>query len=214
MRTGLIFRDVTISDVRLLEEHRSNVRACSRCFSSGGNAPVVDRCQEQQNSTRGSGPGGNGGYTTWLPFTGPAWIALRAGSRGLAFREGGCTSQLCAGASQARRRVADLVPSRVMIRNCRPHLSRGFELLQPEIVVPVGGLAIKELLRIAPPSEALGGTFKHDWVVHVPLPHPSKASTWLNKKENKERLNKAFAMLKKKVSVLRTREGTSKEGER
>ena len=110
--------------------------------------------------------------------------------------------------------MADLVPSRVMIRNCRPHLSRGFELLQPEIVVPGGGLAIKELLRIAPLSEALGGTFEHDWVVYVPLPHPSKASTWLNKKENKERLNKAFAMLKKKVSVLRTREGTSKEGER
>jgi len=101
-----------------------------------------------------------------------------------------------------------------MIRNCRPHLSREFELLQPELVVAVGGLAIKELLRIAPLSEALGGTFELDWVVYVPLPHPSKASTWLNKKENKERLNKAFAMLKEKMSVLRTREGTSKEGER
>jgi uracil-DNA glycosylase len=153
--------------------------------------------------------------TTRLPFTGPAgkrlasWFERIGISRGEVY-----LSAVCRCFPGKAKGGGDRVPSRAMIRNCRSHLSREFELLRPEIVVPVGGLAIKELLGITRLSEAVGETFEHDGIVYVPLPHPSGASTWLNKKENKKRLNEAIAMLKKRVSTLRARKGTSKEGER
>ena len=65
------------------------------------------------------------------------------------------------------------MPSRAMLTNCRPHLLREFGLLAPEIVIPVGGLSIKELLGIRRLSEAVGETYGHDGVVYVPLPHPA-----------------------------------------
>jgi uracil-DNA glycosylase len=94
-----------------------------------------------------------------------------------------------------------------MIRNCRPHLSREFELLRPEIVIPVGGLAIKELLSIGRLSEAVGETFERDGVVYVPLPHPSGASTWLNAPENEARLRRSLAVLGRLVAGKRLSEG-------
>ena len=67
--------------------------------------------------------------------------------------------------------------------------------MRPEIAVPVGRLAIRELLGIGRLSETVGETFGHDGVVYVPLPHPSGASTWLNVPENKGSLLRALAVL-------------------
>jgi uracil-DNA glycosylase len=70
-------------------------------------------------------------------------------------------------------------------------------------VVPVGGLAIKELLGLGSLSGAVGEVFWRDGVSYVPLPHPSGASTWLNKPENRERLDGALEKLGEAVSYLR-----------
>jgi len=90
-----------------------------------------------------------------------------------------------------------------MMQNCRPHLLRELEMLHPEVVAPVGGLAIKELLGIRRLSEAVGETVRREGIVYVPLPHPSGASTWLNASENKERLDRALATLKEQAAALR-----------
>jgi uracil-DNA glycosylase len=96
-----------------------------------------------------------------------------------------------------------LAPSRTMILNCRPHLLRELDLLRPQVVAPVGGLAIKELLGIKRLSEAVGETFVRDGIVYVPLPHPSGASTWLNDAKNKERLTPALVALGEQAIALR-----------
>lgn len=80
---------------------------------------------------------------------------------------------------------------------------REFELLRPGLVVPVGGLAVKELLGITRLSQAVGETFERDGIVYVSLPHPSGASTWLNAPENKERLARALAALRERAAALR-----------
>lgn len=97
----------------------------------------------------------------------------------------------------------DLAPSRAMISNCRPHLLRELGLLRPKVVVPVGGLAIKELLGTTRLSEAVGEAVKRDGIVFVPLPHPSGASTWLNARKNKERLARALTALKEQAAAVR-----------
>lgn len=187
----------------LLEEHRDVVRACSRCFPLGDNAPVVDVPKRTGMLLVGQAPGSTE-VTTRLPFTGPAGKRLmgwfeRAGLS----REEVYLSALCRCFPGKAKGGGDLAPSRAMMQNCRPHLLRELELLRPEVVAPVGGLAIKELLGITRLSEAVGKTIRRDGIVYVPLPHPSGTSTWLNAPENKERLDRALAMLKEQAAALR-----------
>jgi uracil-DNA glycosylase len=189
--------------VDLLKEHRDAVRACSRCFPSGDNAPVVDVPKRTRLLLVGQAPGSTE-VTTRLPFTGPAGKRLmgwfeRAGLS----REDVYLSALCRCFPGKAKGGGDLAPSRAMMQNCRPHLLRELELLQPEVVAPVGGLAIKELLGITRLSEAVGETVRRDGIVYVPLPHPSGASTWLNVPENKERLYRALATLKEQAAALK-----------
>jgi len=144
---------------------------------------------------------------TRLPFTGPAgrrlqgWFEEAGGSRGEIY-----LSALARCFPGKARGGGDRAPSTAMIRNCRPHLAREFELLRPGIVVPVGGLAIRELLGIGRLAEAVGGTFRRDGVVYVPLPHPSGASTWLNAQENQARLRRSLAALGRLVAEKRLSE--------
>ncbi len=181
--------------MRNLEEHREVVRACSRCFPDGGNAPVVDEPKHARILLVGQAPGITE-VTTRLPFTGPAGKRLAGW-----FAEAGISREEVYFAALARcfpgkaKGGGDKVPSRAMISNCRPHLLAEFELLRPRLVIPVGGLAIKELLGVGTLAEAVGLSIERDGVVYVPLPHPSGASTWLNAAENKERLRAALATL-------------------
>lgn len=184
-----------------LEEHRNVVRACSRCFPSGDNAPVVDVPKRTRLLLVGQAPGSTE-VTTRLPFTGPAGKRLMGWFERVGLsREEVYLSALCRCFPGKAKGSGDLAPSRVMIRNCRPHLLRELELLRPEVVVPVGGLAIKELLGMTRLSEAVGETITRDGLVYVPLPHPSGASTWLNAPENKERLAQALAALKEQAGA-------------
>jgi uracil-DNA glycosylase len=144
---------------------------------------------------------------TRLPFTGPAGKRLMAW-----FEQAGVDRDevyLAALArcfpGKAKGGRGDLPPSRAMMANCRPHLLREMELLSPRVVVPVGGLAIKELLDLGSLSGAVGESFVRDGVRYVPLPHPSGASTWLNRPENRERLDRALEKLGEAVSSLRSR---------
>jgi uracil-DNA glycosylase len=173
----------------LLERHTELARGCVRCFPEGSNVPVVDA---------------------------PKDVRVILGRR-LDRRLAGRSGRLAGGDSRAEIYLSalarcfpgktkgggDKVPSRAMLTNCRPHLLREFELLAPGIVIPVGGLAIKELLGIRRLSEAVGEIYSYDGVVYVPLPHPSGASTWLNVPENKARLIRALAVLGELVAAGR-----------
>lgn len=173
------------------------------CFPKGGNAPVADLPKRVRVMLVGQAPGITE-VTTRLPFTGPAgrrlegWLA-RAGIS----REEIYLSALARCFPGKAKGGGDKAPSRAMISNCRRHLSREFSLLAPRVVVPVGGLAIKELLGIARLSEAVGGTYERDGITYVPLPHPSGASTWLNAPENKERLTRSLPLLGEAVAALK-----------
>jgi uracil-DNA glycosylase len=79
-------------------------------------------------------------------------------------------------------RGGDRVPSDEEVSNCRPWLDREIDLLHPELIVPVGRLAIGQFLPVRPLVDQVGRT--HRTVVAgrhidvIPLPHPSGASTW------------------------------------
>jgi uracil-DNA glycosylase len=88
------------------------------------------------------------------------------------------------------------------IELCRFWREWELRLLRPELVVPVGGLAARQLLGLPRVSEYVGNTYPLGEALAVPLPHPSGASGWLNDPANRARLAGALALLREKVGAL------------
>ena len=188
---------------RELELHRETVRSCALCFPDGGNAPVADVPKDVSVMLVGQAPGVTE-VTTRLPFTGPAGKRLMQW-----FERAGITREEVYFSALARcfpgkaKGGGDKAPSRAMIRNCRRHLVAELELLDPKVVILVGGMAIKDFLGATRLTGVIGTTVERDGVTYVPLPHPSGASTWLNAPENKKSLETALASLGERVAGLR-----------
>jgi uracil-DNA glycosylase len=76
----------------------------------------------------------------------------------------------------------DRVPAPDEIERCADWLQREFRLLRPELVLPVGKLAIAQFLGERPLVETIGRCFRITYARHevdcIPLPHPSGASPW------------------------------------
>jgi len=90
----------------------------------------------------------------------------------------------------------DRVPGKDEQALCRPWLEQELALIQPLLIIPIGKLAIGLFFDSGLALEDVIGT-RHeiDGRVVIPLPHPSGASTWPNKPENAERLQRAIAWI-------------------
>ena len=117
----------------------------------------------------------------------------------------------------------DRVPSRAEQALCRPFLEQEIALVNPKLIILVGGLAIKLLFPKSAKLKDLIGTAVYfppetpatfealavknglshveiqdlqlDGRYIVPLPHPSGASLWPNKFENKLLIEQAIQLL-------------------
>jgi len=72
-------------------------------------------------------------------------------------------------------------------------------LLRPELIVPVGGLAVRRLLGPLSLLACVGERFELAGTPVVPLPHPSGASGWLNATENRTRLERAIVLVRREL---------------
>jgi uracil-DNA glycosylase len=79
---------------------------------------------------------------------------------------------------------------------------RELELLGPQLIVPVGGLAIRRLLGIVGLAECIGCRYEQKGATVVPLPHPSGASSWLNSPANRELTTRAAALVREELARL------------
>ncbi|HTT56750.1 MAG TPA: uracil-DNA glycosylase family protein [Opitutaceae bacterium] len=93
----------------------------------------------------------------------------------------------------------DRVPDSTEIAQCARWLEREFALLQPELVLPVGKLAIGRLLGDQPLAAVVGRSFRVDAGGHtadvIPLPHPSGASPWHRIEPGRTLLRRALALV-------------------
>lgn len=90
----------------------------------------------------------------------------------------------------------DRVPTRAEQKLCAPFLRQELALVHPRLIIPVGGLAVRRFLGSARLADVVGEVVQDEagrWI--VPLPHPSGASLWLNRSENRERVSQAIAHL-------------------
>jgi uracil-DNA glycosylase len=75
-------------------------------------------------------------------------------------------------------------------------------ILQPGLILTVGGLALRSLLGLSNLTDAIGSVYARGDAIVVPLPHPSGASGWLNDAANRERLDRALAIVRSELQAL------------
>lgn len=95
----------------------------------------------------------------------------------------------------------DRVPSTQEISNCSVWLKRELDILQPDLVIPVGKLAIAQFIPLQKLDQIIGQKFRVTCVGHsfdlVPLPHPSGASPWHRQEPGKRLLKQALKLIVK-----------------
>ncbi|MDB4993023.1 MAG: hypothetical protein JWM74_455 [Myxococcaceae bacterium] len=100
----------------------------------------------------------------------------------------------------------DRKPDADEILQCRPFLAQEIEVLQPELVLAVGTLAITQVLGPIGKLDGLIGTQRRvTWhgveLDVIALPHPSGASPWHKMEPGKTLLGQALQLVKKHPAV-------------
>jgi uracil-DNA glycosylase len=100
----------------------------------------------------------------------------------------------------------DRVPDQEEIANCAPWLDREIQLLQPDLVVPVGKLAISQFVQAEKLSDVIGHVIRQqrngEEFDLIAMPHPSGASTWHRTEPGKTLLRQALALLGEHPALL------------
>jgi uracil-DNA glycosylase len=102
----------------------------------------------------------------------------------------------------------DRVPSAEECELWRSFIAREVEILRPRLVLPIGRLAIQEVLGHTEPIAAVVGRalrtqFHGVEMDAVPLPHPSGASTWFKLEPGRTLLERALRLVAAHPEVKR-----------
>lgn len=110
----------------------------------------------------------------------------------------------------------DRVPAAQEIRNCSRWLEAEVHLLRPDLVLPVGKLAIEQFLDYTRLEDLIGTqhrvlVFGHETDL-IPLPHPSGASPWPRVEPGRTLLAKALHRLAEHPAMRAIRASAKKTG--
>jgi uracil-DNA glycosylase len=97
---------------------------------------------------------------------------------------------------RAKGGSGDRVPSKAEQKLCRPFLEEEIALVDPQLIIPIGRLAIELFFpKKSKLTEIIGTQVKVDgrWV--VPLPHSSGASRWHQTEENRKLIERAIGLI-------------------
>lgn len=186
-----------------VEKHLAELRACVRC--PGMHRPaVVGRPVISRVLLVGQAPGDKE-PRLGRPFAWTAGKTLFKWFEGaLGWTEDEVRSRIyfaavCRCFPGKRLTGGDRVPAPDEIAKCSAWLEREFALLKPQLVLPVGKLAIGQFLGERPLLETIGRRFTITYRGHladcIPLPHPSGASPWHRMEPGKTLLNRALALI-------------------
>ena len=85
---------------------------------------------------------------------------------------------------------------------CSHWLSWERRLLDPALVLTVGGLSARRVLRVRRLTDEIGVRHVIGDAVASPLPHPSGASAWLNSPDNRRLLAQALDVVRAELLRL------------
>jgi uracil-DNA glycosylase len=100
------------------------------------------------------------------------------------------------------KQKADRVPDADEIENCSGWMRRELEILRPELIIPVGKLAIAQVMpQVKSLNDVIGRQFRLALHGHtadvIPVPHPSGASTWFKVEPGATLTRRALRRIKK-----------------
>ena len=90
----------------------------------------------------------------------------------------------------------DRVPSAAERNLCAPFLEQELEIIQPELILPIGRVAINHFLGEGRLTNLIGKVFEQNGQLILPFPHPSGANVWLNRPESKRLIEAALGQLR------------------
>ncbi len=177
-----------------LSELQQSARVCRRCLDAG--YPIVPGAVLSGSSTAqimvvGQAPGVTE-VESGRPFNGSAgrrlfsWLAEADWPEDIFRATQYLTAITKCYPGRNKTGKGDRVPTRAEQRLCARFLKGELALVHPQIIVPVGGLAIRHFLGQIKLAEVVGRSFAYGDAVLVPLPHPSGASLWLNKPAHRQ----------------------------
>jgi uracil-DNA glycosylase len=187
-----------------LREVHAEMQACRQCLGAGFSVTpgaVFSGPASARLMIVGQAPGATE-CETGRPFNGSSgqrlfdWLA-KAGWDESTFRD---TQYITAVTKcypgRSPNGKGDRAPTRAEQKLCAPYLKRELALVQPEIAVPVGGMAVRRFVGRVRLTDVVGTVMEGSaGRLVVPLPHPSGVSLWLNRPENQERVAQALAHL-------------------
>jgi len=190
--------------VSTLRSHQTRLRQCTRCADMHG-PPVTGTLVVSPVLLVGQAPGPKE-IEVHRPFAWTAGKTLFGWFEGIgldeeAFRARVYMAAVCRCFPGKKPGGGDRVPDPREIANCSAWLQREIKLLEPQLILPVGKLAIAQFMPVKK-LDALVGQ-RHRIEVQgratdiIPLPHPSGASTWHRTEPGRSLLQKALRLVKR-----------------
>ena len=191
-----------------LVQHQKELLKCNKCEDMIG-SPIVGNPVKSKIILIGQAPGIKEGDLK-KPF---AWTAgknmfkwfLSIGLNEQKFRENVYMAAVCR--CYPGKNISgsgDRVPSEIEIKKCSSWLNQEIDFLKPNLIIPVGKLAISQFLSFEKLTDVVGKKIKlrrnNSLIDIVALPHPSGLSTWYKKEPGKKLLINALNIIEKSKS--------------
>ena len=185
-----------------LIRHQAELRACRHCPDMHA-PPVLGEPVKSRIILIGQAPGDKEPQLQ-KPF---AWTAGKTlfkwfdqiGLDEEAFRQQVYIAAVCRCFPGKNTKGGDRAPNSDEIAACRVWLDRELALNQPELLLPVGKLAISQFIQVDKLVDVIGQ--QHRLLINgreidlIPLPHPSGASTWHRKEPGTSLLQQALMLI-------------------
>ncbi len=185
-----------------LRRHQARLARCRRCPAMLGR-PVAGSPVVSPVLLVGQAPGAKE-VDLRRPFAWTAGKTLFGWLEGIGLTEAAVRSRVymaavCRCFPGKNPAGGDRVPVRTEVENCAPWLDAEIRLLRPQLVIPVGQLAIGRFLPPAKLDTVIGSCHRIEAAGvacdAIPLPHPSGASVWHRIEPGRTLLGRALALI-------------------
>ena len=186
-----------------LQQHIEALQACRQCPMMQP-APVTGQAVYSKVMLVGQAPGDKEPVMQ-KPFAWTAgktlfkWFREACGLDEDTFRSRVYMAAVCRCFPGKKPKGGDRVPNAEEINNCARWLQAEMALLKPELVVPVGKLAIAQFMDYRSMESHIGRHLRCTYADHtfdtIPLPHPSGASPWPRMEPGKTLLSRALRLI-------------------
>jgi uracil-DNA glycosylase len=203
------------TDLERLSRLLQTVATCRACQDAGHldeARPITAIAREGRVMVVGQAPGPVT-HRERIHFAGPAGRTLAGWLEAAGFPAGDAhkfpylssawiTSLTRCFPGPARNGNGDRAPSRRELALCRPFLEEEIAAVDPDVLVLVGAMAIREFLGPIKLDDAVGQRFEWEGRAVIPFPHSSGVSRWGNQPDNKVRIQRAVGLLREERERL------------